>query len=508
MSKTADIKSNKQKVNADSFFQFMLQKEQRNEFLIFSLFFFILYILLIKIVPYPPSISDSGGYINSALSNRIDTYRPFGYSQFLISIHKLSTSIHFLVFVQYLLNAICTISLVFTVKYLFRPKSLILFYLFALLAIFSPLTLYLTNSVLSDSLFTSLTILWITSGLWMLYNQKLLYKLLFYVINLIFLFFLISVRYTGLVYIGITVPLILYVFYKRNIYFCILLSLIPIILLFGYYKTQKAKVYNLVKVNTFSGFSGWQLANNALNCVPYIKIDPSKIENAQVRVFTEGVIRFDTLLITKEKPSANFMWGKKMPLKVYCYYECNRTNTPYIYQWNYLGEYVYSKFGKYIITHYPIAFTKHYLIPNLYTTLYPKHDQIIKLYRTDGIPENLIRDWFKLDPLKYSNSKSTLFEKGFFLFPISRFIIWCLIFIALIIYFVKRKTVELVPIQHYMIWVLIAFLAIYTAFNIYASPFELRYIAPIHLVQIAILYIIVNSINLEAISNLIRGRKS
>jgi len=506
MSKTPESKGNKQKVKTDSFFRFMLLKEQRNQFLIFSLLFFILYILLIKIVPFPPSISDSGGYVNSALSNRIDTYRPFGYSQFLISIHKWSTSIHFLVFVQYFLNALCTLALIFSIKYFFRPKNSILFYLFALLAIFSPLTLYLTNTVLSDSLFTSLTILWVTSGLWMLYDQKIAYKIIFYIINLIFLFLLISVRYTGLVYIGITAPLILYVFYKRNIYVSIILALVPIIFLFGYYKTQKAKVYDLVKVNTFSGFSGWQLANNALNCVSHIKIEPNRIENFQVREFAEGVVMYDTLLILKEEPSAKFMWDKNMPLKAYCYYQCDKTRTPYVYQWNYLGEYVYSKFGKYIITHYPIAFAKHYLLPNFYTTLYPKHDQIIKRYRTDGIPSDLVKDWFKLDPSKYSNSKSTLFEKNFSLFPISRLLIWILVFVSFALYVVKRKRIVWDSFQQYMLWTLIAFLAIYTAFNVYASPFELRYIAPVHLVQITILYVLANSVNTEFISKIIRKR--
>jgi hypothetical protein len=106
MSKIQRNKKDNQETASESFFKFMLQKEQKYQVIAFIALYFILYYVITYLNPYPASISDSGAYVNAALSNRIDTYRPFGYSQFLISIHKWSTSIHFVVAVQYLINAI------------------------------------------------------------------------------------------------------------------------------------------------------------------------------------------------------------------------------------------------------------------------------------------------------------------------------------------------------------------------------------------------------------------
>lgn len=486
-------KKSKQKEVSESFLKFLLKKEQKHQLTLFLFIYIVLYILLTYLNPYPASISDSGAYVNAALNNRIDTYRPFGYSQFLISVHNWSTSIHFLVGVQYFINAISTLLFIFSIKFLFQPKSKFTFYFLAFFAIFSPLTLYLSNTILSDSLFTSLTVLWITSGLWIIYDNKNVYKYIYYFIHLVLLFYLINVRYTGLVYLPISILLVIVVFYRRNIYAGLILSIIPILLVYGYYHKQKSKIYELIHVNTFSGFSGWQLANNAFHCIPYIDLDITGIKDKQVREFAELVIKAKPLLELKEKPSAKFMWDKNSPLKDYCYYQVGRTNTLYIYQWNYLGENVYSKFGSYVIKKYPLTFAKNYLFPNFWATLYPVHDQIVKRFRVDGISDDLMRDWFKLSDSEKVITKSKIFENTFFLIPIARLIIWLLVIASFIIFLIKRNQFQWQPFHQITLWVLFAFITIYFAFNVYASPFELRYIAPIHLMQFSIIYIILNS---------------
>ncbi|RPH31499.1 MAG: hypothetical protein EHM93_13355 [Bacteroidales bacterium] len=497
MSKIQRNKKDNQETASESFFKFMLQKEQKYQVIAFIALYFILYYVITYLNPYPASISDSGAYVNAALSNRIDTYRPFGYSQFLISIHKWSTSIHFVVAVQYLINAISSLLLIFSIKYFFQPKSKFTFYLFAILAIFSPLCIYLTNTVLSDSLFSSLTVIWVTTGLWILFDRNNFHKYFFYAIHLILLFYLINIRYTGLVYLPITILLLFLTFYRRNIYISLILSVIPIILVYGYYNKQKAKIYDLIRVDTFSGFSGWQLANNALHCIPYVDLDLSGIKDKQVKEFAEIAVQLKASLELKSKPTAKFMWDKTSPLKLYCYYECDRTNSPYIYQWNYLGENVYSKFGSYVIMKHPLTFAKNYLIPNLWTALYPVHDQIVKRFRIDGIPDERMRDWFKLPASEKVYVKSKVFENYFFLIPISRLIIWIVVLGAFVLYLIKRKQMQWQPYQHAALWLILIFTSIYLAFNVYASPFELRYIAPIHLMQLSIIYIVINTFRLN-----------
>ncbi len=201
-----------------AFLNFMLDKKNKYQVLIFLAAYVILYIILVNLYPYPAGISDSGSYVRAASTNMQDTYRPFGYSRFLIWVHALSHSIHFLVFVQFFINALCTLFLLFTIKYLFPARRKLTFYLFALLAIFSPLTLYLSNSVLSDSLFTSLTMLWIATGIWMVCCNKYRGKIISFIIHGLLLYFLITVRFTGLVYVAVSLLFVFLSFDRKKIW--------------------------------------------------------------------------------------------------------------------------------------------------------------------------------------------------------------------------------------------------------------------------------------------------
>lgn len=485
----------------ESFSTFLLKKDQKYQLWLFILFYIILFCLLTYLYPYPASISDSGGYVNAALANRTDTFRPWGYSQFLILIHSFSGSIHFLIFAQYFINTISSLFLIFTVKYFFKPKNNIIYFGYAFFAICSPLTIYLSNTVLSDSLFTSLTIIWIASGLWILYDHKAFYKYLFYAIHLIALIFLVNVRYTGFIYLIITILFVFITFYKKNIYICLFLSIAPILFVYNYYKTQKAKVYELTQVDTFSGFSGWQLANNALHCVPYVKLDTAKITDIEVRNFTKLVMQYDSSLILKKEPSAKFMWDTTMPLKRYCFSEIRRTQRHYLVVWNYLGQNVYSEFGSYVIKNHPISFFQHFLLPNLRSALYPTHDQIVGAFVCKGIPNNAMKDWFGIEDMTEVHSRTTILEKGSFLIPISRLLLWIFVFGVFTIYIMIRKRISWLPYQIAVFWVLFVFISIYLAFSVYAGPFELRYTAPLHLIQLSFIYIMLNATTINRTKN-------
>jgi hypothetical protein len=488
------MKRNKSKdlESKESFIKFLLRKDNKVQLLIFFLFYCLLYVILVYLYPYPASISDSGAYVKAALNNRIDTFRPFGYSKFLIILHGWSESIHFLVLIQYLISALSTLFFIFSVKFLFQPKKKILYYLFCFFAIFSPMILYLADSALSDSLFTSLTVLWLATGFWLLYSDKLSNKIILSFIHIILLITLINIRYTGLIYLPVTLLFIYFSLYRRNKLLSVVIMILPLLLVYAYYSRQKSTIKKLVQVNTFSGFNGWQLANNALNCVPFIRIYPSEFKDPEVRNFAEFVIRNDSLLKIKVRPSAKFMWDAELPLKKYHRSEMTRQNKIYLYEWNYLGENVYSKFGAHIIKKHPLAFARHFMLPNLRLVLYPTQDQIVKYFRTDGIPTDLLKTWFGFGETEKLYSRSRIFEKTFFLIPFSRLIIWALLFAVLLIFFTKRKHVLWQPSQKAIFLISVFFLAIYSAFSVYAGPFELRYIAPIHLVQIALIFIMLN----------------
>lgn len=485
--------------NFGSFVKFMFTRENKYQLLIFLIVYIALYIILINLYPYPAGISDSGSYVRAASINSPDTYRPFGYSKFLIAIHGLSPSIHFLVFIQFLINAICSLFLLFSVRYFFPVKRKAVYFMFALLSIVSPLILYLANSVLSDSLFTSLTMIWLGTGLWMVYSDKKPDKFIFYFIHLLLLFFLISIRYTGLVYVAVSLLFVFISFLRGNLFLRISLILILLMMVFGIYRNQKATINKLVHVDTFSGFSGWQMASNALNCVPYIDINPAQIRDIKVKEFTKYAIQYDTLLIMNTKPSAKYMWDNRLPLKAFCFYEVQRTNTPYIYQWNYLGANVYGKFGSFIMKKYPLAYIRYYLLPNCRLIFYPTDDQVVKRFRTDWAPEDLLTGWFDFKAGEKLHSKSRLYENTFFLIPISRSIIWTLLLASMIVLFFKRKHILWLPYQQVSFFLLFSFILIYYAFSAYAGPFELRYMGPVHVAIVSVIYIVMNEVNFNRV---------
>ncbi|MCX6333859.1 MAG: hypothetical protein NT092_06080 [Bacteroidia bacterium] len=490
------MKKNKieEPIGYSSFLKFMLARENRYQLLIFFAAYVVLYIILVNLYPYPAGISDSGSYVRAASENTPDTYRPFGYSKFLIMVHGISSSIHFLVFIQFFINVLCTLFLLFTIKYFFPIKRKFIFYSFAFLAIVSPFTLYLSNSVLSDSLFTSLTMIWIGTGLWMLYSIKIPDKFVSFIIHALLLYCLISIRYTGLIYLAVSLVFVLVSFDRKKIWQPISLVIILLLMVFGIYRSQKSKTFRLVHVGTFSGFSGWQKASNAMNCVPYIDINPAKIHDKKVKEFTRFALQFDTLLITATRPTARYMWDNRLPLKSYCFYEAQRTGTPFIYQWNYLGANVYGKFGSFIMKKYPFAFARYYFLPNCRLIFYPTDDQVLKVFRTDWIPEDLLKSWFNFNPGEKLYSKSKVYEKTFFLIPLIRSVLWAILMACIIMIFMKRKQIFSSPCQTKSVFMLLTFILIYYAFSAYAGPFELRYIGPVHLSLISLIYISMNEI--------------
>jgi len=497
------MKKNKNEDPGDftSFMKFMLSRENKYQLLAFIISYIVLYFILVKLYPYPAGISDSGSYVMAASMNSPDTYRPFGYSKFLRGIHELSPSIHFLILTQFFINAICTLFLLFTVKYFFPVKRKIIYYSFAVLAIVSPLILYLSNSVLSDSLFTSLTMLWLGTGLWMVYAGENKAKYIFYVAHLLFLFFLISIRYTGLVYAPVSMLFVFISYLKKSLLLRISLVSLVLLIVFGIYRNQKATIKSMVHVDTFSGFSGWQMASNALNCVPYIDLKPAQIRDKKVKEFARFAMEFDTLLIMKTKPSAKYMWDNRLPLKSYCFYEAQRTNTSYIYQWNYLGANVYGKFGSFIMKKYPFAYARHYFLPNCRLIFYPTDDQVIKRFRTDWIPDDLLKRWFGFRAGEKLHSKSSIFENIFFLIPISRAVLWTMLLVCLIAIVLKRKQLAWQTFQKATVLLIFSFILIYYAFSAYAGPFELRYMGPVHVAIVSLIYIALNDITFHKETN-------
>jgi hypothetical protein len=472
----------------ESFFSYLKQSSVKKELYIIGGLYFLVYFVLTYLYPYPDGISDSGGYVLAAFQNKYMGFRPFGYSRFLIMLHGFSSSMGFIVFVQYFLNALASMFFVFTLKYFFRIPNKFISIAFDVLAFGSVSVLYLTNTILSDSLFTSLTLIWAALGLWILRTDKLLPKVFLFIFQCICLGFLLNVRYTGIFYVIVQFLIIIFSFYKEKQLIGLGLAVVTILIGFGFYKGQIEKTKNLVGIEAFSGFSGWQVANNAMHVIHHVDLQPERISDARTRDFATFVKNNDSLVnIPEGTATAKLMWDKNSPLKIYNSLNIQTNNVTYLYSYTDLGSNVYNKFGNHVMTHYPFAFFRYYLWPNIQGTIYPKADQVFRTFNTEAISADLRTNWFEMKDTEKPYSRSQIIASLRSFLSVYRLIVWVLMFVSIVylaVFSIKKKIVFTLH-QHFMFWFLVLFTMGYTAFNIFSSPFELRYTTPIHIMQIA-----------------------
>jgi hypothetical protein len=473
-----------------SFWHFLIQKEQRRDVLFTLAAYFIVYFIFTHYYPYPNGISDSGGYVRAASTMKYDGFRPMGYSYFLHFIHGISVTTSFLVFVQYLLNIFASLFLILTIKYLFRPANKWTYYGLVALITLCPTVLYLTNCILSDSLFTSLTIVWIASGIWIMrkFNAFLI------ILHLLVLWYIMGVRYTALFYPIITA--FLFVAGNARLWLRLILVILPLLMSIRFYQLRKKDTRELTGINTFSGFSGWQSANNALNVVPYIENwDTTDIKNNELREFIRFV-RNDHTTDSAVKASsgliASFMWEKSLILKQYLFYKMQQSGTSYLQKWTWLGGNTYNDFGRYVMKMYPGIYVRHFLLPNVADILYPRYDQLMRQFKSDAVEPKLMKEWFALADDEKVEARSNFVQRNYKILPGFHFIIWMLFIAAIVTGLVKRKLFGKTNTSEKVFWLLSVFSMAYFGFSLIAGPFDLRYSAPIFAAQAAVIYIITN----------------
>ncbi len=467
----------------------MKKTEQRKELRILSIFYLILYIVLRYLYPYPDGISDSGSYIAAAIHGGYDGYRPYGYSHFLSILNSFSKSVTFVIFIQYSFNALATLFFIFTCKYIFNFKNKYIYYAFVVFSLISILTIYLTNSILSDSLFSSLTIVWVTCNIWFICSKQRIMWVILIFFKIVILYFLVSLRFTGFFYFLIEIITISVILLKREKMITIISIIIIGLIAVNVYKSQVENTKKITGIETFSAFAGWQSANNALHVLPYIEIDDNKIKNKPFYEFAMYVENADTLFITNGRTSADYMWNNELPLKRYLSYTMQKRKWPYLRTYTYLNKEIYARFSKYIMLNYPWQYFKHFLLPNSIGVFHPKGDQLYKRFNSKAISPELLKTFFRIKPTTEIYSRSNFVEKISTQMANFRLLLWIILLITFILFIVKKRWKNLNQNFILIYGFLLLFLLGYTAFHIYATPFEIRYAAPIHLIQIALLFI-------------------
>ena len=319
----------------------------------------ILYFILLRFLfPIPSFYSDSFTWVGAANTGQPVTFRPVGYSRIIAFLRFFSVSDLPLIAAQYFSNLFANLFLFLTACYLFRITRVFKTVLYVLLVV-NPFYLFYSNYVSSDAFFNCLAVVWFTLLIWIMHRPG--WAIIF--LQLLVLAALFELRYNAIFFPAIsTIAFLLSPMSRGRKAISIGIS-VALIASIVYITTSETRKFTGIK--TFSAFSGWQLANDALHIVQHSKIDTTVIRDNEVKHFA-GFINhfFDTARQTFPDSAATavFMWHINSPLKRYMNVYPKRSRY-YFKTWNTLGP-VYGNFGKTLILHKPLSYLQHFVVPN------------------------------------------------------------------------------------------------------------------------------------------------
>jgi hypothetical protein len=380
------------------FFEYIFRNKQNQRLLLIAFAANVIMFFIFKMFcPNGFFVSDSNAYVLAAIQSNEVMYRPYGFSRFLQLVHSFSSGLDSFVWVQFLLLFAAGQFAFFSVDYLFRFTRPIIKKVSWFFITFNPVLFLLANFVLSDAIFTALTVVYITLLLWVVSRPN------WWVIILqaIVLYWAFQIRYAALYYPALTVIAFL-LNNKSNITTKAVGVLVTFVLIFASYKHIKSQVNEATGVDIFSGFSGWQMANNAMGLYPYIKTSADEFETPEEKLLDSishiyvDSIGPESLEIVKDgKLISGYMWDKKSPLKIYLFNYVYKYRVDYFTAWYQVSE-VYGDFGKTVIKNHPGAFFRYYLWPNTKNYFWPDAEGLGKYITTNGDVPNDTKEWFDI----------------------------------------------------------------------------------------------------------------
>lgn len=390
---------------------------QKNDFTIYLLLGIMIsiiqFILFKYLYPFPDLSFDSYAYIFAAKLNLNVSFLPIGYSKFLYLLHKITHWDTALVMIQYSLYVFSALYLLYTIYKINSPSIRIKLALFILL-ICNPISLYVCNSITSEAIFIPLSILWFTELLWMSTKPSVKHVIL----NSILLFLCITLTPVSIFYILI-IPIVS-LMTKSNIPVKIAGILTPIILIIPFIINSKQASKKMTDGSSIFSFNeGWQVANNALFIRPFIDLDTAAINNLQVKEVDRLALKFyadqgkdlnDYLNTSKQNI---FIENAESPLNQYYQIKHSpRTSYEKVVMYG-KTSLIFSKYGGYIVSKYPIKYLRYFILKNIRNYLWPSTKNI-ESYNSKQNDVFLIgQDWFSYPTstidTTYANYKTVLF---------------------------------------------------------------------------------------------------
>jgi hypothetical protein len=459
-----------------------LSKKERL-FLYGGMFFvYLLFGIILKLgYPIPIDHADVGGYLISARDNMLSIYRPFGYSWFFQVLHSLNDSMNTLFMVQYMLFMLSGFGMVFTLEFhqIIKNKGVLVG--LAILMITEPTALYLTNYMVSDSLFSPIGLLLIAGIFWMIQLQELRWKLVALTVNLFLLYILFYLRYAAYVHVVLLSLSCLFAF--KNVFYKLIAATLPLALIFLVIRSITFQMEMEYQIRSYSPFSGWALTNNAVSMIPEIRRDNIDFADSTLEDIHQHMLRFaDSTYSWTHIKATHFMWYKNFPGKTYMTKMFRERNKSYVWGWGRAGL-NFQDYGKALIQKFPFEYASMFLIPNAKQLFqyHPYHE--LNIYK----PDELQKTWFALPFSEFTFENQWFdgnewYSKGLF------YLRWIIFFAAIILLvFLLQKSV--IPWkEERVLWISLLFLIGYYVFSVISHPINnFRYLAPTY----AIMYLVI-----------------
>ncbi|OJU75889.1 MAG: hypothetical protein BGO09_13760 [Bacteroidetes bacterium 47-18] len=356
----------------------------------------ILYFVFRSLFPNGEYISDSHGYLVSANQHHKVAFRPVGYSNFLNFMGFKGGPEGTLIGFQYLIMTFSSLLLYFTLAYFYPVRNRVVQTLTYLLICFNLMNFFIANFILSDGLFTALTVLIFVLLLWIHNTGRWVYLL----VLLPLLYFTFTVRFNSLYY-PFFIVIALLLSYRMKLMVRIGGSLAIALSFASFYIGQQRINNELYDSRVFSGFSGWQLANNALYIYPHIKPEAEWFDSPDLKQLHKFVDSFyygmDSAalqpILANKYEGASFIWNPKSPLKIFLVYKLRTTKTHYFKAWVQYSE-LYNEYGNILIKKNLGTFIKHYITYNTKNFVYPLPEAFTDWnFKTAAIPDVTLQ-WF------------------------------------------------------------------------------------------------------------------
>lgn len=471
--------------NRDNYWRFILGKEQWTDWLLVFACTLAGCLLIRHFYPWPALVNDSYDYLSMAREHSFVPVRPLGYSYFLRLIGIFSHAPGSILIAQGIVYALSIGVLLLAVKKYWPPRRKWAFRVLEAVAVLSPASLYLLNSVLSDALFCCLVFVMLAMAIVLIKEQSWvalgIYLATFYAA----LFVRHSAEFFPLAFIPVFLawgkPLMR-----------ILSSVLTLVVLVLFCLQMRGLMYENTGYRQVStGFEGWQLANNAIHVLPYVDTLtteqlPDNEETAFIHQYLQGsfIWYINRATDNGKHVTADFMWDPNGPLRQTLQACVIAYERPQLKVWVDLGTNSLKDYGIWLMLKYPKEFIRYYLWPNIKSAFYPYSAEAVFTY-IDSHPgdENAV-GWFGIpEDLSMKPRSNWLSDTVQPVLSWIELLTWLIFLFGGIVYLLGGRGAPRTDALILLMVFLFGF--IYYGTTVFASPIALRYWMPMHTVKLA-----------------------